>query len=222
MTIEAIFPDWEVPPNIKAIQTTRHSKNVIKYINKIDLNFDFLKQIHGKTAIELPCKQVPADAAFSYAKNTICAVRTADCLPILLTNESGSFVAAIHAGWRGLCAGVIEKTIKTIKTNSQITAWLGPCISQANFEVGAEVYDQFLEMDKNTLSAFQKYENKYKLSLALASQIKLEKLKIKKIYGNSITQNYCTYDDIDNFYSYRRGRDMGRMVTLVWIQEENF
>lgn len=220
MMIEAIYPDWKVPSHIKAIQTVKKTGDISGFIKKNDSNFTFLNQTHGVNIAELPNNSpLEADASFTYAKQTICAVRTADCLPILMTDISGSFVAAIHAGWRSLSNGIIEEILKKLKTKTEIIVWFGPCISQKNYEVGRDVYHQFIKLDPSVSCAFEKYHEKYKLSLTKAAKIKLTNLSIKNIFGNSVTQDFCTFDDQINFYSYRRSNDSGRMVSLIWIED---
>jgi len=220
MMIEAIYPDWKTPSHIKAIQTVKKTGDISVFKKKIDSNFTFLNQTHGVNIVELPNNSpLEADASFTYAEQTICAVRTADCLPILMTDISGSFVAAIHAGWRSLSNGIIEETLKKLKTKTEFIVWLGPCISQKNYEVGRDVYHQFIKMDPSVSCAFQKHYEKYKLSLVKAAKIKLTNLRIKNIFGNSFTQDFCTFDDQTNFFSYRRSNDSGRMVSLIWIED---
>ncbi len=241
-----IYPDWKVPNFIRAIQTTRKggysvgdcygglnlSHHVGDKHNSVNLNIKQLKdkvhneiswieQVHGKKVIQLPKKLSPneADACFSKDKNIICAVRTADCLPILITDIKGTFVAAVHAGWKGLGMGIIEEAITRIKSPNDLIVWLGPCISQKNFEVGHDVYEFFYKYDKNIKPAFiEKSKDKLLLSLTKAAEIKLKTLGAQLIYGNGITQNYCTFDDVDTFYSYRRDTFTGRMASLLWME----
>jgi YfiH family protein len=239
-----IIPQWSAPINIKAIQTTRNGgisldrysslnlsnkvgdnqKHVEDNLKKI-LNFlpsqpIWLNQVHSNIVQKLPTKNnLDCDASFTYEKQIICAVRTADCLPILLTNKKGDFVASIHAGWKSLGGNIIENTIKEIKSSSQLIAWLGPCISQVSFEVNQDVYDYFISNDKKSSSAFLSIKNnKYLLSLSQVAINKLNKLGIYEITGMDITDEYCTYKQKNNFYSYRRDNLTGRMATLIWIE----
>ena len=176
-----IFPDWKVPSFIRAIQTTRKggysvgpnygklnlSHHVGDEHNSVNLNIKqlmdivpndicWIEQVHGKKIIQLPknIASSKADACYSKDKNVICAVRTADCLPILITDIRGTFVLTIHAGWRGLGIGIIEEAINKINSSNDLIVWLGPCISQENFEVGHDVYEFFNKNDKNCISAF--------------------------------------------------------------------
>lgn len=241
-----IYPDWKVPNFIRAIQTTRKGGysvganyekfNLSHYVgddqNSVNLNIKQLKdnvpndifwieQVHGKKLIQLP-KDITsrkADGCYSKEKNVICAVRTADCLPILITDTRGTFVLTIHAGWRGLGMGIIEEAINKINSSNDLIVWLGPCISQENFEVGLDVYEFFNKYDKNCISAFiEKSKGKFLLSLTKAAKLKLKASGVQFAYGNGITQNYCTYHDADTFYSYRRDTVTGRMATLIWME----
>jgi YfiH family protein len=242
---DLIYPDWKVPKFIRAIQTTRKggcsvgrnygkfnlSHHVGDEHNSVNLNIKqlmdivpndicWIEQVHGKRIIQLPknIASSKADACYSKDKNVICAVRTADCLPILITDIRGTFVLTIHAGWRGLGIGIIEKAINKINSPNDLIVWLGPCISQENFEVGHDVYEFFNKNDKNCISAFiEKSKDKFSLSLTKAAELKLKSLGVQFIYGNGITQNYCTYNDVDKFYSYRRDKLTGRMASLLWI-----
>ena len=237
-----IIPKWPAPENIKAIQTTRNggislenfsslnlSNNVGDNRQHVEGNYKrllnflpsdpfWLNQIHSDKSEELPTKKIlNCDACYTYNKKIVCAVRTADCLPIFLTNLQGSFVALIHAGWKGLLNGVIEKTIDKISSSSEIIVWLGPCIGQESFEVGNDVYDLFINKDINTKKAFTLLKNRYYLDLAVAARLKLNHLNIDNISGAGITDNFCTFKDQRNFFSYRRDVNTGRMASLLWI-----
>jgi len=237
-----IIPKWPAPKNIRAIQTTRNggislenfsSLNLSRNVGDIEahveenckrvLNFlpsdpFWLNQIHSNKSEELPSKSnLNCDASYTFKKKIVCAVRTADCLPIFLTNFEGSFVALIHAGWKGLLNGVIEKTIDKINSSSEIIVWLGPCIGQESFEVGNDVYDLFINKDSNTKKAFKLLKDRYYLDLAVAARLKLNHLNIDNISGAGITDNFCTFKDQRNFFSYRRDVNTGRMASLLWI-----
>ena len=237
-----IIPNWQAPNNIKAIQTTRNGgSSLAKYYsfnlsNKVgdnskhvNLNHNelmsflpsspvWLNQVHSNISEELPTKKkLDCDASFTYKKKIICTVRTADCLPILLTNKEGSFVASIHAGWKSLGTGIIENTIKKIKSSSELIAWLGPCISKSYFEVGQDVYELFVSNEKISSLAFLPIkDNKYLLSLSQVAINKLNKLGVHEITGMNITDSFCTFKQKNDFYSYRRDGETGRMATLIW------
>ena len=240
MTIDPITPAFKNILNISMLQTTRNGgfsegnyeslnlsqdvndnlDNVLKNFKLLDSicpNIHWITQVHGCNVIELPCSNRIGDSVFTKQKNVVCAVRTADCLPILLTNKKGSMVAAIHAGWRSLGSGIIEKTISKINSDSDIYAWLGPSISADRFIVGQDVYNFFEKNDPKIINSFIKYYDKYKLCLPTAAKCKLLNSGVKNIFGSTIDENFCTYDDIDRFFSYRRDKRTGRMASLIWI-----
>lgn len=240
MIIDLITPAFKNIFNISMLQTTRHGGfsegkykslnlsqdvndnpgNVLKNFKLLDSicsNIHWITQVHGCNVIELPCSNTIGDSVFTKQRNIVCAVRTADCLPILLTNKKGSMVAAIHAGWRSLGSGIIEKTISKINSDSDIYAWLGPSISADKFIVGQDVYNFFEENDPKIINSFIKYHDKYKLCLPTAAKCKLINIGVKNIFGSTIDENFCTYDDVDRFFSYRRDKSTGRMASLIWI-----
>ena len=239
------YPDWDAPDHIKSIQTYRSpgfsagcyssfnlSDTVGDSLEAVNKNLSllsaslpsspyWLSQVHDNQVVELPNneKVLIADASFTKEKRVVCTVRTADCLPILLTDKKGTFVAAVHAGWRSLASGIIENTLSQIKSNYGIIAWLGPSISQTYYEVGQEVYDTFTNFDRDSHSGFIKLpNNKYLLSMPQIALKKLKKNGVKKIFGTGVNESFCTYRDSHLFYSHRRDSDTGRMATLIWIQ----
>ncbi len=228
--INIFKPEWIVPKNIFALQTTRNTnpRKESSHLNKIKLSTNFglefinkkaigLNQSHSNTSIELPSDDRDADAAYTRHPRVICSIRTADCMPLLITDEEGSFVAAIHAGWRGLSSGIIENTLKKINAKGKIIVWIGPHISQEYFEVGPEVRNIFLENDSTTDEAFKHGANgKFFLSMLKAAEFKLNNLGVEKIF---ITKNLCTYKNSNNYYSYRREASKERMISLIWIEE---
>ncbi len=179
-----------------------------------------------------------ADASYTTERGVVCAVLTADCLPILVCTTDGSQVAAIHVGWRGLLAGVIGNTITAMlipptppfaKGGAEIVlpvlplykrgiegdflVWLGPAIGPDCFEVGAEVRDAFLEKTAEFITAFKQQESgKWLVDIYQLARIDLAMLGIDKVYGGG----FCTVTDHQRFYSYRRDKQTGRMATLIW------
>ncbi len=195
----------------------------------------WLNQVHGIHAVDAAQTTcVPeADASFSTQKNVVCVTMTADCLPILLCDTAGTVVASVHAGWRSLCDGVIEATVnkicpeknwqnQTVKS-SDIMAWLGPAIGPNAFEVGAEVRAQFMAQGLNlgvaqAETAFKPHDDhksnqKYLADLYKIATQRLNKLGVTQIYGGGL----CTFTDTENFFSYRRDGNTGRMATLIWL-----
>ena len=158
-----------------------------------------------------------ADAVYSNTANSLCAVLTADCLPVLFVDPDGREVAAAHAGWRGLAGGVLEQTVGRFATAPQtLLAWLGPAIGAASFEVGADVREVFLEWSGECESAFVEHgEGHWLADIYQLARLRLRKAGITAIYGG----NYCTYSDAECFYSYRRDGETGRMATMIWFNE---
>ena len=154
-----------------------------------------------------------ADGSFTREKGQVCAVMTADCLPLLLTDRAGSFVAAVHAGWRGMADGIIERALASIDCDtSNVLAWAGPCISATHFEVGVEVRDQL----GGPSTAYRPHADNTKVYadlVALAKQ-RLVDQGVNEFYS----ANLCTYADPQHFFSYRRDGITGRMATLIWIE----
>ena len=197
----------------------------------------WIEQVHGIKAIELfKNNNIPTDNEHSdseYANNRLlnnlvradasytkeielpCVVMTADCLPVLLTNRKGTWVSAIHAGWRGLCKGIIESTVSQYEGESEeLIAWLGPAISQKHFEVGAEVREAFLDVEQAYDAAFKSHKSDYYMAdLYFIARKKLSCLNIKTFGGG-----LCTFEDSKRFYSYRRDGVTGRMASLIWIE----
>jgi len=159
-----------------------------------------------------------ADASFTRQANVVCVTMTADCLPVLLCDQAGTVVSAVHAGWRGLCDGVIEAAVaKMAVAPSQILAWLGPAIGPNAFEVGHEVRAQFMQHDGQAALAFKPHADKWLANLYVLAQQRLNALGISQIYGGGIDQAFCTYSDAQRFFSYRREAVTGRMASLIWF-----
>jgi YfiH family protein len=144
----------------------------------------------------------------------VCAILTADCLPVVIAADSGEGVAAAHAGWRGLAAGVLEATVRALGTPpGRLLAWLGPAIGPEHFEVGAEVRDAFLRSDAEASRAFRPNTNgRFMADLGVLTRRRLEKLGVTQIYGGG----QCTYAQAERYFSYRRDGTTGRQATLVW------
>ena len=179
----------------------------------------WLNQVHGTVVVDAAmCTGVPdADASFTCRKNIVCVVMTADCLPVLLCTSNGAVVAAVHAGWRGLAAGVLENTVTAIRKmdGSEIMAWLGPAIGPRAFEVGVDVRKAFVGKDRRMAEAFRPEaarKGKYLADIYELARQTLKKMEITRIYGG----NDCTVSDTARFYSYRRDGVTGRMATGIW------
>jgi YfiH family protein len=176
----------------------------------------WLAQVHGVTVADLDQSSSlgPADAAISRDSGKVCAILTADCLPIVFAADTGDAVAAAHAGWRGLAAGVIKSTVRAMGTRPErLIAWLGPAIGPAHFEVGAEVREAFLSVDPGSGDAFEANAGgRYMADLGMLARRQLEDLGINRIYGGG----ECTYARADRYFSHRRDGVTGRQATLVW------
>lgn len=243
--MQFIHPDWPAPANVKALQTTRlggvsqgayASLNLGAHVNDDPIAVAknrqllspflpsepvWLNQVHGLEVInaaQSTCLQ-DADAAFSTKPNVVCVTMTADCLPVLLCDKAGTVVAAAHAGWRGLCDGVIEATVEKMQVPvSEILVWLGPAIGPDAFEVGSEVMAQFVAKDQAAQSAFKAYGDKWLCNMYLIAMQRLHHIGVTQIYGASINEDFCTYHDETRFFSFRRDNVTGRMASMIWLQ----
>ncbi len=195
-------------------ETVRQNRKIISQTLKLPSEPVWLEQIHSNRAIKADqCTQIEkADASYTDQAGVVCTVMTADCLPILLAHSNGAEIAAIHAGWRGLLAGIISNAAAMF-SNSPPIAWLGPAIGPDCFEVGGEVKSSFASKSAEFNTAFkQKKENAYLADIYQLAAIELAKSGISEIYGGG----FCTVTDKQRFYSYRRDGETGRMATLIW------
>ncbi|MEY4760911.1 MAG: hypothetical protein RLZZ200_767 [Pseudomonadota bacterium] len=180
----------------------------------------WLVQVHGSRVVDLDRPgDREADAAFTRMPGRVCAIQTADCLPVLFAAVDGSAVAAAHAGWRGLAAGVLEATVAALDAASpgvDVVAWLGPAIGPAHFEVGAEVVEAFEGPDPDAEIAFVENERgRWQCDLYTLARRSLSRVGVASIHGGG----HCTVAESDRFYSYRRdGGRTGRMASLIWIE----
>jgi len=158
------------------------------------------------------------DAAVACGAGHVCAIRVADCMPVLFAARDGSAVAAAHAGWRGLAAGVLEATVRRLAVPpSQLIAWMGPAIGSAHFEVGDEVRAAFTATDAGAASAFVANERgRWQCDLYALARRRLTAIAVSGIYGGG----WCTFADSERFFSYRRNSQCGRMAALIWIESE--
>lgn len=210
-----IQPHWPAPKTISAFSTLRESE-----VGNLRLPSEpiWIKQTHSNIAVFASEKNrySEADATYTNLTQTVCAVLTADCLPILLCNRQGTYVSAIHAGWRGLLHRIIDNTLDNIPCDpNDLLIWLGPAIGPDHFEVGDEVRDLFLQMDNDLSETFKPSKNnRWLCDIYAIAKIQLLKRQITHVYGG----DYCTYSDPTKFYSYRRdGAQTGRMASLIWI-----
>lgn len=239
-----ILPKWPAPEGVLACSTTRQggvstspwdSFNLGAHVGdapesvaanrhrlvdwaKLPQMPQWLDQVHGTDVCRLPEQDqaIPrADAAYTRTKGTVCAVMTADCLPVLFCSADGKEVAAAHAGWRGLCAGVLENTLAAFQAPpEEIYAWLGPAIGPQAFEVGAEVRRAFAEQDSRAEEAFRPVGAKYFADIWLLARQRLMAAGVSAISG----ETRCTYSESNDFFSFRREGATGRMATLIWLR----
>lgn len=241
MAAELLLPEWPAPANVRAWQTLRtggcspapwDSFNLGDHVGdapeRVAANREqlrrhlpgepaWLQQVHGIVAVDAAtvAKTVVADASFSRQPGVVCAVMTADCLPVLFCDRAGSVVAAAHAGWRGLLAGVLENTVAAMLVpGDQVMAWLGPAIGPQNFEVGDEVRQAFVDRDAAAAVAFvPRQPGKWLADIALLARQRLASAGVGAVFGGGL----CTVADHGRFFSYRRDGVTGRMASLIWL-----
>ncbi|WP_299808341.1 peptidoglycan editing factor PgeF [uncultured Shewanella sp.] len=180
----------------------------------------WLEQIHSVDVVDADNSQVHhADGSYTRSHQQVCVVMTADCLPVLLCDENGTEVAAVHAGWRGLCDGIIEVAVdKFSHKPAEIIAYLGPAIGPTAFEIGAEVKAQFEAKHPQTTQFFSPHvnaqgEQKFMADIHGLARFRLSLLGLKRIHSDP----RCTVSDTDSFFSYRREGITGRMASFIWL-----
>ncbi len=233
-------PQWNAPPHIRALCSTRQGGTaaIDSVTAKEGARAVWLRQVHGTvvqpldarhTGIDAINVDIEADGSFTTTSRLACVVRVADCLPILLCNTQGTWVAALHAGWRGLAGnqgfGVVEQASRAYEATDLI-AWLGPCIGKTAFEVGDEVRLAFTAHDPATQRFFSPAENpihpsikKWMADLSGLARWRLQAAGVRSdaIFGNNGSRAWCTVSNPDQFFSYRREKECGRMAAAIWI-----
>lgn len=211
-----IIPDWPVSARIYAGTTIIGTPD-----DALPTGVRFLNQVHGHRVVRVDelrntSTPVDADAVTGSSGGDVCAVRTADCLPVLFCARDGGEIAAAHAGWRGLAAGVLENTVTSLRTApEELLAWLGPAISQPNFEVGEEVRQAFMDADSAAADCFQpNARGRWQADLYGLARQRLANCGISAIYGGG----WCTFGDAQRFHSYRRDPACGRMVSFIGLK----
>ncbi|WP_319784289.1 peptidoglycan editing factor PgeF [Oceanisphaera sp. IT1-181] len=184
----------------------------------------WLEQVHGTGVVTLPLSldatATPvADAVLSRTPGQVCAIMTADCLPVLFCDTAGTVVAAAHAGWRGLANGVLEATLQAMNVApATVMVWLGPAIGPSAFEVGGEVRAAFIAHSPLTAAAFvahsDKDSDKWLADIYQLARLRLAAAGVTQCYGGG----YCTYTDSERFFSYRREPKIGRQASLIWLE----
>ncbi|AUZ04557.1 MULTISPECIES: peptidoglycan editing factor PgeF [Vitreoscilla] len=240
---ESVFTaNWPAPANVKTLISTRHggvsegvyaSLNVGAHVGDVaehvaqnralvqqhaSMPLAYLNQTHSTDVVEAEAALqdlLDADASVNCNGQAACAVMTADCLPVLLCDAAGTVVAAAHAGWRGLVGGVIENTVAAMNVTGRLLAYLGPAIGADAFEVGEEVRAAFVAHDAQAAKAFVDIgDGKYLADIYLLARQRLQALGILDIYGGE----HCTVLQREDFFSYRRDGQTGRMVSAIWLE----
>lgn len=241
MSIEWLRADWPAPRGIVAGTTCRAggvsdgpyeslnlgahvgdrrecvAENRKRFVDACGLpgEPEWLSQVHG-TVVRAPGDDpaAAADAAIGRQPGDVCAVLTADCLPILLCSTDGREFAAVHAGWRGVAAGVVAATVARMDSAPEdLVAWLGPAISQPAFEVGDEVRAAFMAGDEGAAAAFgRNAAGRWQADLYALARRRLAAAGVDAVYGGG----RCTVGEPDLFFSYRRDGECGRMATFVF------
>lgn len=224
MAAEFISPDWPVISRIQALVTTRALGDMKSDAGRLRLRAflpaepAWLRQVHGAQVIDAAraAPGMAADASFTTEANVVCSVMAADCMPVLLADERGTVVAIAHAGWRGLCAGVIEATVAAMAAPAPaILAWLGPAIGPQVYEIGEDVRAAFVACDVRAAGAFQPTRpGHWYLDLYAIARQRLAALGVARVFGGGL----CTASDPARFYSYRRDGAGERMAAAIWIQ----
>ncbi len=240
---EPIYPDWPAPATVHALTTTRvggfsqgpytsfnlgdhvgddpeavaRNRALLREALRLPLEPLWLKQIHGMNVVAAAAAHtgVTADGAWTGRPGVVCAVLTADCLPVFLCNRQGTKVALLHAGWRGLMAGVIEAGLRALATpGDELLAWLGPAIGPDSYEVGDDVRHAFLDDDPGAAEGFRPAGvGRWHADLYALARRRLRQQGVCAIYGG----DRCTRREHGTFYSFRRDGATGRMASLIWL-----
>ncbi len=243
--LDWIVPAWDGSPRVRAFFTTRHGgvstgpeatfdlgparpapghdlasvdENRRRLRAFLPCDPVWIQQVHGVEVAELaaaPVSPPVADAAVTRTAGVVLTVRTADCLPVLLSDRAGTVVAVAHAGWRGLAAGVLEQTLSAMRVEANaVAAWIGPAIGPDAFEVGPDVWAAYCDHDAGATQYFRSLrEGKWMANLAGLAKRRLMRAGVTSITGGT----WCTHTDAARFFSYRRDRRAGRMALVTWL-----
>jgi YfiH family protein len=239
-----IVPDWPAAPRVRAFVTTRaggvsegeyaslnlgtrsgdapekvrQNRRIVR--SMLPAEPAWMAQVHGTQVAridDLAEGAVPtADAAVARGSARVCAVLTADCMPLFLAHEDGTGVGVAHAGWRGMAAGVIENAVGAMEAEPEsLVAWMGPTIGPDAFEVGPEVREAFVAMDPGAAAAFRAHRpGKFMADLYALARARLARAGVARVHGGG----FCTFRDPERFFSYRREKRSGRMGAFIWIE----
>ena len=239
-----IVPDWPAPARVRAFVTTRaggvsagefasmnlggssgdEEENVARNRRIVRSHMPsepvYLAQVHGTEVANLDAPRAPgrphADAAVTAMPGTVAVVLTADCMPLFLADKAGRRVAVAHAGWRGLAAGVVEQALAALRAEPRdVVAWMGPAIGPSAFEVGPEVKEAFERADPDAGAAFAAHKpGKFMADLYALARRRLARAGVRDVHGG----NFCTFNETDRFFSYRRAQRSGRMGAFIWME----
>jgi YfiH family protein len=241
--LECLQVNWPAPAHVRAVTTTRiggfssgsyESLNLGDHVgddaeavrrNRALLRDTFripepswLKQVHGIDVVEAEFGQAGAvgDGSYTEMVGTVCAVLTADCLPVFLCDRQGTKVAILHAGWRGLAAGVIESGVLAMRMpGEELLAWLGPGIGPESYEVGDDVRSAFVGQNADAAAAFRAHgDGKWLVDMYALARQRLQGMGVSAVYGG----DHCTFRERSRFFSYRRDGATGRMASLIWLE----
>ncbi|WP_323847388.1 peptidoglycan editing factor PgeF [Microbulbifer magnicolonia] len=248
-----LFPTWPAPANVRAATSLRvggHSSGAYESFNlgahvgdeeqavaanrsqllqelQLPAKPQWLEQIHSDRIIEAQADGLvrTADASFARAPGAVCAVLTADCLPVLFCDRAGTRVAAAHAGWRGLAGGILRSSVEALDCDpAELLVWLGPAIGPRAFETGVDVLEVFFEHALNAghteaiAQCFRPHTEKplhFLADIYALARAELRELGVSAIHGG----DRCTVSEPESFFSYRRDRTTGRMASLIWLEE---
>lgn len=237
-----LYANWTAPSNVSALTTLRldgfskppYDNNLALHVEddrtdvlanrqklctELELSREpaWLEQIHSNLCVTIEEEtNRTVDAAITRIPNQPLAILTADCLPIVLCNQAGDEIAAIHAGWKGLVNGIIENTLAKMHSSpSQLMAWIGPAICQRCYETGDEVFQKYMQNYPFSFPNFQAKGEKWHANLAKIAEQILNNIGVKSVYQS----NVCTYEQKNDYFSYRRASQTGRMATLIWFNE---
>lgn len=234
-----ISAEWPAPANVRAIFTTRSGgfsqgpwsslnlgthcgddpadvrRNRESLDEVLPVPAPWLRQVHGTTVVphpDDPGSEPEADAVFSFSEGQVCAVLTADCLPVVFCNRAGDRVAVAHAGWRGLANGILQATIDALAERpGDLLAWLGPAIGPRSYEVGTDVAEAFPD---EFSAGFVRRGDRFLMDIYAVARSKLAAAGIESVSGG----NFCTFEDPERFFSYRRDGTTGRMACVAWLE----
>ena len=247
---EHLVPDWPAPRGVRTLSTTRQggvsrgpwksfnlgthvgdepiavAENRAQLRRALPAEPFWLTQVHGTHCVDAANSAVgvEADAAITRQRGVVCALLTADCLPVLLCDDAASVVGVVHAGWRGLAAGVIESAVAAMGAPGEsLMAWLGPAIGSQAFEVGSDVRDVFIAKDPQAAGAFvAAVDGKWLCDIYELARQRLQALGIRRttsaVRVDAATHNFSTVADTERFFSYRRDGVTGRMASLIWLE----